>query len=75
MKTYFKLVKEPDGTTGTPVDTLFRCIEEDDGKLEVEPWCTVIELDTLFQACSNRWGNGNWDLNKVMTAIKECEFD
>lgn len=42
---------------------------------ESEQWCTVRDLDQLFATCSERWGDGNWDLNKVQTAIRECEFD
>lgn len=73
---YFKLEKVAD-STGTPVDTLVKYTQRHEyGPTDPfkEPWCTVQELDKLFEACSQRWGS-NWDLNKVITAIGECEFD
>jgi len=66
----FVLEKIKDQNTGTEVDTLVKIA--DDGSRD--EWCNVQDLDSLFDACVNRWGS-NWDLNKVRTAIAECEFD
>jgi hypothetical protein len=55
---------------GTESDALVKI--EDSGTEDV--WCTVQDLDTLFDTCVKRWGS-NWDLNKVCTAITECDFD
>jgi hypothetical protein len=42
--------------------------------LHKETWGDMEDFDDLFQACFDRW-ESNWDLNKVMTAIRECDFD
>lgn len=55
--------------TGTEVATL---VKEVDGACE--DWCTIQELDRLFDSCHSRWGN-NWNLEKLMLAVRECEFD
>lgn len=70
----FELRKIPDEGTGTPVDTLVKVSKKDALPAEEETWCNVQELNALFNTCCERWGD-NWDLNKVMTAIRECEFD
>lgn len=76
MNVHFSLVKEADNRTGQKVDTLTRVETDDAGNvMATEAWCTVPELDTLFQTASDRWGDGNWDLNKILVAIREAEFD
>lgn len=67
--TTFTLEKKED-SIGQTVDTLVCHVE---GKPD-EDWCTVPELNQLFDVCVKRWG-GNWDLEKVKLAILECEFD
>lgn len=47
-------------------------IREENGQEEY--WCNTQELDSLFQACANRWGT-NWDLNKLIVSVKESEID
>lgn len=68
-KVTFKLEKVEDNT-GTPVDTLVKYVEGKEG----EPWINIQELDKLFDTCVARWSS-NWDLEKVLTAIREAEFD
>lgn len=53
------------------VDTVVCKIE---GK-EDDDWCSVDDLDRLFEACSKRWSRYGWDLNKLIAAINECDFD
>lgn len=43
----------------------------DDGTKEA--WGTIEDFDRLFDECVKKWGN-NWDLNKVLIAIKESEI-
>lgn len=69
MAAEFKLEERAEEHTGVPVPTL---VKYDNGT--EEPWCTVLDLDRLFCACANRWGS-NWNLEKVVQAINECEFD
>lgn len=40
-----------------------------------ESWGSISEFDRLFNACSTRWSKHGWDLNKLITAVNECEFD
>ncbi len=65
----FELRKVKD-QLGSDIDTLFKI--DDTGN--EESWCTVRDLDSLFATCVRRWGS-NWDLEKINTAIRECEFD
>jgi hypothetical protein len=39
-----------------------------------EELLTIEDLDRLFDACVDRWPIG-WDLNKLLTCIRECGFD
>lgn len=45
------------------------------GVTESEQWCTIDELDRLFEACSRRWSVNGWDLEKLMTCVNECDFE
>lgn len=75
FKVSFALEKRADENTGVEVDTLVKYTENENGiKDSGEPWGNVMEFDRLFDVCSRRWPRG-WDLNKVMTAIQECDFD
>jgi hypothetical protein len=70
----FALEKEPKEGTGTLVDSVVKYTADEVGKTEREVWCSVDDLDSLFAACVDRWGK-NWNLEKVVTAIKESEID
>lgn len=66
----FTLEKVADEGTGTMVDTVIK--KHDDGTRE--EWCSVLDLDRLFDTCVSRWGK-NWNLEKVLIAIRESEID
>lgn len=70
----FKLERIED-TNGQPTDTLVKYSQPGINEpVEREEWCTVPELDRLFAACVQRW-SGNWDLEKVIIAIRESPID
>lgn len=69
MNISFKLEKKQD-KAGQLVDTIVKYIDNK----EDEEWCTIPDLDRLFDSCVSRWGS-NWDLNKLVTCVNECEFD
>ena len=69
MNISFKL-EDIKNKSGIPVPTV---VKYEEGKPS-EEWVNVEDLDTLFDTCVDRWGN-NWDLNKIMTAIRETEVD
>jgi hypothetical protein len=75
MRVYFKLEKVLD-STGQEIDTLVKYTQDnpDAAPDSGEEWCTVQDLDRLFETCTTRWPVG-WDLEKVMTAVRECDFD
>lgn len=72
MGVRFELKKKEDGN-GQMVDTLTK-ITDVGGKVNEEDWGTVQDFDRLFNACVSRW-QGNWDINKVCTAISESQID
>lgn len=39
---------------------------------EKEVWCTILDLDRLFDKCVKKWGS-NWNLEKVLAAIDDSE--
>lgn len=55
---------------GIVIPTIVKYIDDSNR----EEWCNVDDLDKLFDACVQRWGS-NWDLNKVLEAVHDCEFD
>ena len=67
----FELREMDDQKTGTKTQSI---VELDDSGAVVDVWCSIQDLDTLFNTCVDRW-NKNWDLSKVCLAISECEFD
>lgn len=70
MGSAIKFSLEPKAdANGVEVPTLIKKV---DG-LPDEDWCSVQDLDRLFNACVQRWGS-NWDLEKVMTAVRETEI-
>ena len=73
-KTRFALEKIEDEQTGQTVDTLIKYTKDGDAPETSEAWGNVLEYNQLFDACVKRWGD-NWDLNKVVAAVIECEFD
>lgn len=70
MAVEFKLEKRPH-ENGEELATI---IKYEDGK-EVDQWCTIMDLDRLFDTCSRRWAKHGWDLNKLIACVSECEFD
>jgi len=75
MKVFFKLEKRPD-STGQEIDTLVKYTQDNPDSVpdSGEEWCSVQDLDRLFEVCTTRWPVG-WDLEKLMTAVRECDFD
>lgn len=73
MATEFNLEKVKNHL-GIELDTLVKYEHTEGKELVREEWCNVMDLDQIFNACVERWGS-NWDLNKVITAIKEADFD
>jgi len=73
-KVRFALEKIEDEATGQAVDTLVKYTKDGEQPETSETWGNVVEFNQLFDACVKRWDN-NWDLNKVVTAVLECEFD
>lgn len=73
-KVRFALEKRADENTGVEVDTLMKYTDHENGTGEGEPWGNVIEFNRLFDVCSRRWPAG-WDLEKVITAVQESDFD
>lgn len=69
-KVTFALEKKPCDRTGQEVDTIVKKVE---GQPD-EDWCSVVDLDQLFEACVARWG-ANWDLEKVKMAIRGSDID
>lgn len=74
MSVKFTLEKVENERTGALEDALVKH-ETLEGKTESEQWCTVNELDRLFEACSRRWEANGWDLEKLMTCVNECDFE
>ena len=67
----FTLEKLPDeNDRSVTLDTLVATFP--DGKKET--WCTVKDLDLLFETCHERWGF-NWNLEKVLATIEETDID
>ncbi len=54
--------------------TLVKVMKDDLNNEVRDELCTTLDLDQLFDVCVKRWGN-NWNLEKVMVAIKESEID
>ncbi len=40
---------------------------------EKETWCTILDLDRLFDTCVKQWGS-NWNLDKVCSAIQHTDI-
>jgi len=70
MATKFEIKKITDEDTGAVLDSVVKVV---DGK-EDEVWCSIADLNKLFESCVTRWGS-NWDLNKVCVAIVESNID
>ena len=55
MNTWFKLEKKKNDI-GQVLDTIVQCAQETpDGPIQEDDWCTVVDLDNLFNACTSRW--------------------
>lgn len=62
-------------SVGVSVPTLVKYKQATRGAPEErEEWCSVEDLDALFETCVARWGS-NWNLEKVLVAIRESEID
>jgi hypothetical protein len=70
MATKFEIKKVTDEDTGATLDCVVKVV---DGQ-EDDVWCSIADLNTLFQTCVSKW-QGNWDLNKVCVAIQEANFE
>lgn len=64
-----KIEKRDDGN-GQQIDSVIRI---ENGQEEIIT--TVSDLYSLFDECSRRWRVSGWDLEKLKTCIRECEFD
>jgi len=71
----FELQKVENERTGALEDALIKITTDSTGKSESEQWCTVNELDRLFEACSRKWATNGWDLEKLMVCVNECDFE
>lgn len=70
----FKLEKVPNENTGQEIDSVVQYKQDEKGGApERDVWCSVVDLDRLFTACVDRWGK-NWNLEKLMIAIRESEI-
>lgn len=69
MAVQFKLELEANPRTGTQQLAVVKYADGADR----EVWCTIDDLDQLFDAAQRKWGQ-NWDLKKVLTAIDEANF-
>jgi hypothetical protein len=65
----FELRKKKD-SLGYESDALIKIADDN----TEEQWCTITDLDSLFNTCVDRWGD-NWNLEKVTVAIRESEID
>lgn len=63
-------------SNGIVVPTLVKYtkIKDSDQPETREEWGNVHDFDSLFNACVSRWGS-NWNLEKVIVAIRESEID
>jgi hypothetical protein len=75
MKTVKFVLEDAQDSTGCTVPTLFKLGLEDGKEVSREPWGDVQDFDTLYKACSRRWGDGNWDLDLVCVAIRESDVE
>ena len=74
MSVKFVLNKVENERTGSLEDALVKEVTVGD-KTETEQWCTINELDRLFDACSRRWAENGWDLEKLIVAVNESTID
>lgn len=74
MAVQFVLKKVENERTGALEDALIKETTVN-GQTESEQWCTVNELDRLFEACQRRWSVNGWDLEKLMVCVNECDFE
>lgn len=74
QKIYFKLEKIKDENTGQEIDSVVQYKEDEKGNIEKDVLCSVLDLDRLFNTCVDRWGK-NWNLEKVLIAIRESEIE
>jgi hypothetical protein len=88
MSVEFKVERIKDEDTNTECDALIKyttpegqpstamnAVDVPAPGVEREIWTTIPDLDRLFDACSKRWDQYGWDLDKLIKAVEECEFD
>lgn len=80
LKISFAIENVTEENTGQELDAVVKTskhIEEFEGEVLPpdikETWCTILELDSLFNKCVKKWGS-NWNLEKVMVAIDDSEI-
>lgn len=73
-KISFAIEKLVSDQTGQVIDGVVKLITHEDGTVDRETWCTILDLDKLFDTCVTRWGK-NWNLEKVCAAIAETEIE
>lgn len=75
MAIEFKLEQEANPKTGSAQTALVKYADQEGGKdRSREVWCTVDDINYLFDTCARRWGT-NWDLDKVCTAVRDTEIE
>jgi hypothetical protein len=71
----FVIEKRVNDRTGQEEDAIVKQVTDASGSVTEDQWCTISELDRLFETCSRRWDEHGWDLEKLITCVTECEFD
>lgn len=67
----YKLESRDADESGISVPCVIKCVDD---KPE-EILTSVPDLLRLFETCSRKWSKNGWDLEKLCTAINECEFE
>lgn len=80
MNTKWTLEDVHDPETGAMVPTLIRYMSKDtaDGEgrpMQREEMGSVNDFIRLFKACQRRWSDNGWDIEKLIAAVNQCEFD
>jgi hypothetical protein len=68
------ILKKTTNSVGAEIDALFKQTTDEKGVMTEEEWTNVSDLDLLFDTCTRKWPRG-WDLEKLLTCIRECDFE
>lgn len=68
-KAEYTLEKKSDYGPGEPL-----CLVKKEAGKPDDVMASVEDLENLFDTCVRRW-KGNWNLEKLLTAIRESEID